>query len=164
MDEGYTVLTLNSAGEKQAAQTGFWMKIMFRLLLLSACLSGVINAKNAWSATLLAADAGNTETAAELALVPLPRLDLDVQVTCEENRVAFRLVNQGADWPQKGTVAIHGIEEGRDITARNLIMKQGQAMSFRVKTGGAQIGPLGLDIHADWVSANDSRQVTVTCP
>ena len=110
-----------------------------------------------------------TTFAEERAQAAAGPLKMDIMVNCQDGNAVFRIKNVGEAWPKTSTFAIYNMRKKGNKRVRKLIsnrrmrMKDGQRVSFRIKTAKLPTGRVGLWVKPGWYKREFHYDATVSC-
>ena len=110
-----------------------------------------------------------TTFAEERAQAAAGLLKMDIMVNCQDGNAVFRIKNVGEAWPKTSTFAIYNMRKKGNKRVRKLIsnrrmrLKDGQRVSFRIKTAKLLTGRVGLWVKPDWYKREFDYDATVSC-
>ncbi len=107
--------------------------------------------------------------AEERAQAAASHLKMDIMVNCQDGNAVFRIKNVGEAWPKTSTFAIYNMRKKGKKRVRKLIsnrrmrLKDGQRVSFRIKTAQLPTGRVGLWVKPGWYEREFDYDATVSC-
>ena len=110
-----------------------------------------------------------TTFAEERAQAAASHLKMDIMVNCQGGNAVFRIKNVGDAWPKTSTFAIYNMrKKGKKrvrklISKRRMRLKDGQRVSFKIKTAKLPTGRVGLWVKPDWYKREFDYDATVSC-
>ncbi|MDD9876969.1 MAG: hypothetical protein OXR84_05955 [Magnetovibrio sp.] len=109
--------------------------------------------------------AGGNTPAIETASVRVGGLNLDIEGSCKDGDVTFKVNNLGKRWPKSGTIGIYRLGSGapQKISARHMRLAAGQLATFKVKASKNPTGRLGLWIEPSWAKRPFAFDAEVAC-
>ena len=110
-----------------------------------------------------------TTFAEERAQAAASHLKMDIMVNCQNGNAVFRIKNVGSAWPKTSTFAIYNMRKKGKKRVRKLIsnrrmrLKDGQRVSFKIKTAQLPTGRVGLWVKPGWYKREFDYDATVSC-
>ncbi len=110
-----------------------------------------------------------TTFAEERAQATASHLKMDIMAQCQDGNAVFRIKNVGNAWPKTSTFAIYNMRKKGKKRVRKLIsnrrmrLKDGQRVSFRIKTAQLPTGRVGLWVKPGWYEREFDYDATVSC-
>ena len=110
-----------------------------------------------------------TTFAEERAQAAASHLKMDIMVNCRDGNAVFRVKNVGNAWPKTSTFAIYNMrKKGKKrvrklISKRRMRLKDGQRVSFKIKTAQLPTGRVGLWVKPGWYKREFDYDATVSC-
>ena len=96
-------------------------------------------------------------------------MKMNIMVNCQDGSATFQVRNVGEAWPKTSTFAIYNMRKKGNKRVRKLIsnrrmrLKDGQRVSFRIKTAKLPTGRVGLWVKPGWYKREFYYDATVSC-